>query len=104
MEFADAKRISEFIQIFKDGKLTDPENYAVLSLILSSFDEMLNDQADSADTNNLWKTITDLIDPQKQIYSELLNYWALWNDKTEENWFAITPLVRLYLVSKIHRQ
>lgn len=96
LEFADSKRVSDFIQILSTKQLTNPEKHAVLSLILSSFDDFLNEK----NTNALWDEITALIDSNIPVYIDLLSYWAVLNEDKEENWFAITPFVRSYLKRK----
>jgi len=95
LELANANRISDFIRILSNEQLTIPEKYATMSLIFASFDDLLN--ADASNASALWEEITNLINQNKPIYADILDYWALPDEKNDKDWFAITPLVRLYL-------
>ncbi|TSJ44301.1 hypothetical protein FO440_09025 [Mucilaginibacter corticis] len=91
IEFADSNRVHDFIKIAQHSSLSVSEKYAVISLILASYDDFL---AVKEDTNQLlWSKITDLINPDREIYKDLLSYWARW-DKENDDRFLITPLVR----------
>ena len=95
IEFADKSRITEFIKIISSMALSPSERYALVSLILASYDDYLLNEIDKADT--LWNQIIKVLDNNRGKYDELLNYWALWGEENKENWFNITFLTRNYL-------
>lgn len=95
VEFADTNRLSEFISVLNNKQLSFPETYAILSIVIASYDEFLYKQKD--DNQKIWNEIVKAIDKDKTGYMDILNYWALWNEKDTENIFTITPLIREYL-------
>ena len=94
LELADRFRLNEFINILYKMNFSFPIKYAVMSLILASYDDLIFFESDK---NNYWKTIEELLNKHNTEYFELLQYWALLHEKDEGNWFSITPLVRDYL-------
>lgn len=95
IEFADYTRVSDFINFMDQRHLSEEERYAVLSLILASYDECLNNGLDA--DRALWNNIAGLLDKDKEIVSDLLDYWAQYEEKNQEDLFAITSLIREYL-------
>jgi hypothetical protein len=90
MEFADQNRIAEFIDIVNNNPLSDAERYAVVSLIIASYDDYLN--GDKVDVNGeIWNNILAIIELGRNLYKDILNYWAVWDT---EDVFAITSLIR----------
>lgn len=76
IELADADRVEEFIGFASDSKLSNVERYAVLSLILASFDDRLN-LVGSSDNSAVWQDIIHLLDKNVTLYKDLLGYWAV---------------------------
>jgi len=99
LELADPNRITDFLNFIRDQNLSIEEKYAVMALVLSSYDDRLNYNPVSVADNEIWYSITELLNQSPEIYSDLLNYWALWNNQREEYLFAITKLVREYLTT-----
>jgi hypothetical protein len=97
IEFADYKRIGEFINVAIDAELNDEEKIAIVELILASFDDYLNYYSDE---ENIWISIANLLDKDQILHSDILNYWALFNSSDSNDVFAITPFVRAYLTDR----
>ena len=95
IEFADKNRIIEFIEILLKIPLSFSERYAIISLLLASYEDYLSEMEDY--NRKVWKEIIKTIEYEKGEYDDLLNYWALWKETNEREWFNITPLVREYL-------
>ncbi len=100
LELADKSRILEFIQILDSNQLSEMGKYAIMELILASYDDYLQDKEDG--NNFMWETIKGRLDKDCGIYDEMLNYWALLNEN-DEDIFRVTPLVRSYLKIDIQR-
>jgi hypothetical protein len=98
LEFADSHRLVEFIEVLKTEALSEEEKYAMMSLILSSYDDCLNNNPDCSAI--AWNEIVKLIEVDEELYFNLLNYWALTNEDDEGNLFAITPLIRTHLFNR----
>ncbi|MBS7563815.1 hypothetical protein KHS38_05315 [Mucilaginibacter sp. Bleaf8] len=97
VEYADSKRLKEFIEFASSEALSSAEAYSIMALILASYDQYLSENL--RDKSNLWLEIVSIIDRNPKLYSDLLKYWALGNDIDH---FEITPLVRKYLTCKQH--
>ena len=72
-ELADSDRIEEFLDLIKFAALTVEEKVALLALILSSAEDATNKD------QNIDKYLGDLvsiISKDKNIFSEVLDYWA----------------------------
>lgn len=92
VEFADSNRVHEFISYYKNHSLPADEKKALMSLILASYDDFLN-EIDS-NTGQFWNDIRQTIESDYDLLSELLDYWSLPDEDNSENWFKITPLIR----------
>jgi len=98
LEFANRLRLNEFIEVLKTERLSAKQRYAIISLILASYDEYLDYQKDN--NCKIWKKISSILELDKSIYRDVLNYWALWDEISVDNKFNITHLVRSFLTSK----
>ena len=92
IEMADSNRITEFIKFYKESNLCDDKKVAVMALILSSYDDLLNE-------NNLviddrCNEIKSILESERVIFIDLINYWSLSNEVEEDNLFRITLLMR----------
>lgn len=92
IEMADYKRIDEFIKFYKGSNLSDDKRVAVMSLILSSFDDLLNET--NMEIDDRWNEIKLILKSEEFIFVDLIDYWSLSNEVEEVNLFRITPLMR----------
>ena len=93
LEMASFKRIDDFLNFYKDSYLSNDEKVALMSLILASYDDFLNEHELSIDDK--WNYLREELVKEKTIFAELLNYWALDNELSDQNLFKITPLIRM---------
>ncbi|RFS17683.1 hypothetical protein [Emticicia sp. C21] len=94
IELADKDRVEEFINAMHTNDFNSSEKYAVMGLILGSYDDYLRWEIDK--DNRIWLNIINILEENREIYSNILNYWALWHHKQQEYLFNITFLVREY--------
>lgn len=92
IEMANSKRVSDFLSYYKKNNLSVIEKSAVMSLILASYDNFLNEKYLEVDSQ--WKEIKMMIKKEKKIFIDLIDYWSLNNETDENNIFRITPLIR----------
>jgi len=92
VELADSNRVHEFISYYKKHPLTSDEKKALMSLILASYDDFLNEK--DSNTGQFWNDIRQAIESDYDLLTELLDYWSLPDEDDSENWFKITPLIR----------
>lgn len=92
VELADSARVEEFIIFYKNEKLISAEKKVLMSLIFASYDDLLTER--EIDSDALWAEITSLINEDRSLFTELLDYWRLEGEEVPENYFKITPLIR----------
>ncbi|MCH5718261.1 hypothetical protein [Niabella hibiscisoli] len=92
IEMADSNRIDEFIKFYKESNLYDDKKIAVMSLILSSYDDLLNEN--NLEIDDRWNEIKSILKYEKIIFVDLIDYWLLSNEVEKGNLFRITPLMR----------
>jgi hypothetical protein len=94
IELADRFRITEFLKIIQSEKLLPTDKYAIMSLVLASYEDLLQNGSDH--NFQLWEKIVDTLSDNPNLYKDLLNYWAIWDESDTNNQFMITNLVREY--------
>ncbi len=92
VELASSERVNEFVSFYQDTSLPPEEKKALMSLVFASYDDYLN--LPEIDKNELWSEIVFLVQSDKDLFKELINYWSLEGETSRENYFKITPLVR----------
>ena len=93
VEIAASERLVEFVSFYKNSSLSSDEKMVLMSLILASYDDFLNET--DTDEYEIWDEIVSLIEIDKDFFKELLNYWSMDEENNPENYFKITPLVRI---------
>jgi hypothetical protein len=91
IELSGPMRLNEFISYYINNSfsLTDETKIALMALILSSFDDLLNEGIKG---NEYWKRIEFILTDNKPLFNDILSYWGL-NGETEDL-FLITPFIR----------
>ena len=89
IEMADSSRIKEFIDLYHQYDLAFEERVALISLIIASYDDFLNENNVEIDCR--WDAIKAMLAKDRIHFVELINYWSLYN---ETDIFRITPLMR----------
>jgi len=92
VELSDKSRIMEFVDFMQKTDLLYSLRYAIMELIISSYDDYLYSESD--DDLGIWNKIKELVSKDKSGYTNIIEYWALRNEKDENNLFNITLLVR----------
>ncbi|RPE06025.1 hypothetical protein EGT74_27130 [Chitinophaga lutea] len=90
IEMADQRRVDEFVAYYKENDLSKEVKYAIMSLILASYDDFLNEK--DLDKDNKWNEIKVILKSEKEIFTNLINYWSVGTETA--NVFRITPLIR----------
>lgn len=80
IEMADASRIIEFITFYKNNSLSKLEKKGLMSLIIASFDDYLNENNNENEIENLWNLISVLIQNELELFLELIQYWSSKNE------------------------
>lgn len=92
IEMADSNRINDFLEFYQQNDLSVDKKMAVMSLLLASYEDFFNENDLKIDDR--WRDVSSILETEKVIFVDLINYWSLSNEVEEDNLFRITPLMR----------
>ncbi|MBD2198335.1 MULTISPECIES: hypothetical protein [Calothrix] len=101
IEVADSSRIAEFCDGYENFVLDSEGRFALMCLIIASYDEYLREYGQDIRDPSLEERISRLIGKDFYLHKHTLEYWCLHNvTAEEEDWdnpewvFAVTPMMR----------
>ena len=86
---ADPTRIREFINIYDRDQLDHDEKFALMSLIISSY----NNQLETEPVAEIENDVRRLLTRDYEIHKDRIQYWCCF-DSVGSEYFAVTPLMR----------
>lgn len=92
IEMANSNRINDFLKFYQQNDLLVDEKIAVMSLILASYEDFLNES--DLEFDYRWDDISFILESERVIFEDLINYWSLSDEIGEDNIFRITLLIR----------
>lgn len=92
IEMANSNRINDFLKYYQQNDLSSDEKVALMSLILASYEDFLNENNLKIDVR--WNEIKSILESERVIFVDLIDYWILDNENIKDNLFRITPLLR----------
>lgn len=93
-EVADPQRIDEFLS-YAETRPGDEEALVVMMILFQSF-EGLGEQALH---DPRWERVVTLLHDQYALHRSSIQHWSSQGEKPE-NWWQITPLIRLVIASR----
>lgn len=93
LEVCDTSRVEEWIKSYEKTGNNNDEKFALMALILCSFNEALDDDQFS---EQAWNRIASLLIRDSFIQQHWIHYWCSWDhsDNDLEDAFALTPRMR----------
>ena len=91
IELADSLRVEEFVDIYETESLDDDERFALMALIVASFEDVLSENPEKQDC---WPRISQALHSQFDLHSYTVSYWAAPGADLKDGCFSITPLMR----------
>jgi hypothetical protein len=88
---ADPHRLGEFLDLYERGGLSDDDRFALMALIVSSFDDWL--QVDGADEAVIQRVRRHLV-ADFGMHERTIHYWCLLEESDLGNVFHATPFMR----------
>ena len=96
LEVADASRVGEFLELFGSETLSPEEKFALMSLVICSFDEL------EGEVDPGWQKIRTLLIADAKLFASLIVYWSClseskpgtWHFEPEEHCFHLTSKMR----------
>lgn len=90
-ECADSQRLEEFLDLYDHSGLSEGDRFALMALIVSSFDDWLrNDGKDEHTSERLRRLLLANFD----LHERTVHYWCLSQESDQDNVFAATPYLR----------
>lgn len=90
---SDSGRIREFLQVYKGDDLSDDEKFALMELIVSSFDD-LAEAGGNINREGLWTDCRHILINECWLHITTIHYWSSLTDQKPSDGFAITELIR----------
>src|SRR4051794_1394408 len=88
---ADSSRLGEFLDLYERGGLSDDERFALMALIVSSFDDWL--QLGGTDELVIQRVRRHLV-ADLSLHECTVHYWSSLEEPDLENVFHATPFMR----------
>ncbi|BFT74077.1 hypothetical protein PAENIP36_55190 [Paenibacillus sp. P36] len=73
-ESADSSRVNEFVSLYKSAELNPSEKFALMSLIISSFDDAVTE---GKIEDGVWEKIKGHLISDIDLYTKIILYWSL---------------------------
>ena len=86
---SDPGRIAEFINIYKNDKLDDDQKFALMELIVSSFDDLAD--SETLEKNQLWLECKTILQTEFWLHVKTIHYWSAVEYKSD---FFISKYIR----------
>jgi hypothetical protein len=90
-ECADSNRLREFLDLYEGGGLSDDDQFALMALVVSSFDDWLG--GGNADNIVLHRIRRHLL-ADFSLHERTIHYWCLLDEADLDNVFHVTPFMR----------
>ncbi|PUA36640.1 hypothetical protein C8Z91_25005 [Paenibacillus elgii] len=87
---ANTSRIEEFLAFYENTLLNIEEKFALMVIIITSFNDYLNENNFSP---LIWNRIKNLLEKDEEIHANTILYWSL-EDEDLEDCFTVTPYMR----------
>ena len=90
-EYRDVKSFSRYLAAYSTPGYGDAEKRLLMELMFDVINELLG--SDEAVGRQAWASLLDPLRKDRELHSELIDYWALQGEPLEDA-FRLTPLVR----------
>ncbi|MDD9265729.1 hypothetical protein ACFPES_01660 [Paenibacillus sp. GCM10023248] len=94
VEIANSSRLSEFVMFYESAKLNDEEKFALMSLIIASFDDALSE---GNVPDGIWDKIRGLLRSNFDLHGKTILYWSLVDEELDDC-FSVTQYMRELIV------
>lgn len=91
IELSDSARLDEFLFFYKEKTLDDEQRFAMMALIISSFEDLVGEKEKNHDS---WKTISKILAENFEFFSPLFDYWCVDDEPDSNDVYKVTKLMR----------
>jgi hypothetical protein len=87
---ADPQRIAEFLDLYEGGTLSEVERFALMELVVASFDELLGL---TGAVGQIWRRIRSHLMRERTLHEATIEYWSC-DEPDSGGGFLVTPYIR----------
>ena len=91
LECANSERIEEFLSLYESGSLTDDDRFAVMALIVFSFDDWLLAEGKN---EGIIQRVRQHLSADFDLHVATIHYWCCDDESNPEYIFTCTPFMR----------
>ena len=91
LECADKSKVPVFIKGYFKYCDDDDDRFTLMKIILGSYEIYIEEDGHSP---KLWDRIVNILIQDKTLHQDTINYWCLWEENDQENWFVLTKYMR----------
>jgi hypothetical protein len=88
---SDSSRLDEFLYAYENTELTQEEKFALMIVIISSYEDALVECSAKEDSA---EALRHYLIRDVNIHRRTIDYWALIDEDDPENYFIVTPFIR----------
>ncbi|MCY9698017.1 hypothetical protein [Paenibacillus alginolyticus] len=89
-EIANSSRVNEFVSFYESADLNQSEKFALMSLIISSFDDAVTE---GKIQDGIWEKIKGHLISDIDLHRKTILYWSLVEEEVDDC-FSSTPFIR----------
>jgi hypothetical protein len=89
-EVADSSRVDEFVSFYENGQLDGDEKFALMIIVISSFNDLLKEKGMEV---TIWERIKRNLVMNRHIHMNTILYWSDIEGELEDSW-EIAPNMR----------
>ena len=94
--YADSQRVEEFCELYEVRSLSDPDKFALMQLIVSSYDRYLGHEPEA--DRKTEPRIARLLEKDFELHKPTIEYWSSLRPHAKVG--SVTPLMRRVLEKK----
>jgi len=91
IESADPRRLGEFLDLYETEPLPEDDKFALMALIVASFDDWLGD---GGTDGTVVARIREHLDREFALHEATVHYWCLFDEPDPAECFIVTPFLR----------
>ena len=94
--YADGERVKEFCDVYESEPLSDPEKFALMELLVASYDRCLWEVQHAEP--ELESRISHLLEKDFELHRHTIEYWSALKSPYPDRLRAVSPLMRRLLL------
>ncbi|GJL98329.1 MAG: hypothetical protein DHS20C07_00090 [Methyloligella sp.] len=99
LELSDSDRLVEFLSFYENQRLDADTKFALMSLIIASYENVESDTNYIENNNNpLWERICAILQNDKKIHEHTIHSWCYWDYENREDASLVSSKMRAFFL------